>query len=192
MELHMVVRLVATLSVVAVLGYFIAKRSWFLIRTMSVGQAVPNPVAHLPKRAETEFVQVAGQKKLLAWVLPGVAHVMAFYGFIVLGFTILEATGAVFDPDFSIPIIGKSPILGFLEDLFAILVLLAVLIFAGIRIAQSPKRLGRNSRFFDSSLGAAWLVLFMIFNVVWTLVLYRAAQVNTGVFPFESDAFLSE
>jgi len=192
MELHLTVRLVGTLIVVGVLSYFVFKRAWFLFRTISVGQAVPHPVAHLPKRAETEIVQVAGQKKLLDWALPGIAHVMVFYGFIVLGFTIIEAAGAVFVPDFAIPIIGRSPVLGFLEDLFAILVLVSIAIFAGIRIAQSPKKLGRNSRFFDSSLGAAWLVLFMIFNVVWTLVLYRAAQVNTGVFPFKSGAFLSE
>ena len=32
----------------------------------------------------------------------------------------------------------------------------------------------------------------MIFNVVWTLFLYRGAQINTGVFPFKSGAFASE
>jgi Fe-S oxidoreductase len=192
MEPHLTVRLIATLAIVAVLTFFIVKRAWFLIRAVTAGQGVPNPTAHLPKRAETEVVQVAGQKKLLAWAVPGVAHVMVFYGFIVLGLTIIEATGAVFDPDFAIPIIGRSPILGFLEDLFTLLVFISIIIFAAIRIAQSPKKLGRNSRFFESSLGAAWLVLFMIFNVVWTLVLYRAAQVNTEIFPFESGAFLSE
>ena len=32
----------------------------------------------------------------------------------------------------------------------------------------------------------------MIFNVIWTLFLYRGAQVNTGVFPFGDGAFASQ
>mgnify|MGYP000523468483 CR=1 FL=1 len=31
----------------------------------------------------------------------------------------------------------------------------------------------------------------MIFNVIWTLLLYRGAQINTGVFPFGDEAFAS-
>ena len=49
-----------------------------------------------------------------------------------------------------------------------------------------------SSRFYGSHTGAAWLVLFMIFNVIWTLFLYRGAQINTGVFPFGEEAFASQ
>ena len=41
-----------------------------------------------------------GQRKLLKWTVPGIAHFFTFWGFIVLGLTILEAYGALFDPDF--------------------------------------------------------------------------------------------
>jgi Fe-S oxidoreductase len=64
--------------------------------------------------------------------------------------------------------------------------------FAVIRLVHSPRREGRNSRFFGSHLDAAWLVLFMIFNVVWSLLLYRGAQINDGVFPYKSGAFASQ
>ena len=64
-----------------------------------------------------------GQRKLLKWSVPGVAHFLTFWGFIVLILTIIEAWGALFDRDFHIPGIGRWPAVGFIEDLFAVGVL---------------------------------------------------------------------
>src|SRR6202011_6128289 len=47
------------------------------------------------------------------------------------------------------------------------------------------------SRFFGSHTRAAWVVLGMIFLVVVTLLLYRGAQIDTGVFPYAHGAFAS-
>ncbi|MSW81167.1 MAG: Fe-S oxidoreductase, partial [Actinobacteria bacterium] len=116
----------------------------------------------------------------------------AFWGFLVLGLTILEAYGALFIADFAVPVIGTWPVVGFLEDLFGVLVFVGIVIFAVLRLTNSPATHGRDSRFFGSHTKGAWLILFMIFNVVWTLFLYRGAQINTGVFPFKSGAFASE
>ncbi|MFB9363801.1 (Fe-S)-binding protein [Amorphoplanes nipponensis] len=143
-------------------------------------------------RLRAELTEVLGQRKLLAWTVPGVAHALAFWGFLVLALTIVEGYGALFQRDFHLPLIGTEPWLGFLEDLFVLATLVSVLIFAGIRVRHSPAREGRRSRFFGSHLDAAWLVLFMIFNVVWSLLLYRGAQINTGNFPFPGGAFASE
>ena len=60
-----------------------------------------------------------------------------------------------------------------------------------IRVKHSPNRENRRSRFFGSHTGAAWLVLAMISGVMITLLLYRAAQVNTGNFPYGWWAFAS-
>ena len=110
----------------------------------------------------------------------------------MLGATILEAYGALFQRDFHIPLVGTWPALAFLEDFFAVAVLVALAVFTVIRYRSSPARQGRASRFFGSHTGAAWLVLFMIFNVIWTLLLYRGAQINTGYFPYDSGAFASQ
>ncbi len=69
--------------------------------------------------------------------------------------------------------------------------LLALLVFTAIRIKSSPKRESRRSRFFGSHTRAAWLVLLMIAGVIISLLLYRAAQVNTGNFPYSNWAFAS-
>ena len=82
------------------------------------------------------------------------------------------------------PLIGRGRALGFIEDFFAVAVLVALCVFAVIRYENSPKRKERLSRFFGSHTGAAWLVLVMIALVMLTLIGYRAAQVNTGDFPY--------
>jgi Fe-S oxidoreductase len=189
MALRMVLGLVMTALAVAVAG----RRLAMLYRLGRAAQPVePGRTSGVAARVRAELTEVLGQRKLLTWTVPGVAHVLAFWGFLVLGLTIVEGYGALFERDFALPLIGTRPWLGFLEDLFVVATLVSVLIFAAIRIRHSPAREGRRSRFFGSHLDAAWLVLFMIFNVVWSLLLYRGAQINTGNFPFPSGAFASE
>ena len=139
-----------------------------------------------------ETTEVIGQRKLLKWTVPGVAHALTFWGFTFLLLTIIESYGALFSRTFSLPWIGHWPAIGFLEDLFAVGVLVGVITFAVIRLRNDPHKEGRKSRFFGSHTGAAWVVLGMIFLVIATLLLYRGAQVNTGVFPYPHGAFASQ
>ena len=195
----MALRLIVGLAITVVLLGLALKRLWFLYRLVRSGEPAVDRTAQKKVRAKAEVTEVFGQKKLLAWTVPGIAHVLAFWGFIVLSLTIIEAFGALFNSEFAIPIIGRSPITGFFEDLFALFVLIGIAMFAVIRVVKNPAKLGRDSRFYGSHTGAAWFVLFMIFNVVWTLLLYRGAQFNVGKetgtynFPFmNGGAFASE
>jgi Fe-S oxidoreductase len=182
----MIIRGVVGVALIVVILALAARRSNVLYRLIKTGQPAVDRPQKVNEAVEAEATEVLGQKKLLKWTVPGIAHVFAFWGFIVLGTAILEATGALFISDFAIPIIGRWAILGFLQDLFAVLVLVGVIIFAVIRLVQNPAKEGRQSRFFGSHTGAAWLVLFMIFNVVWTLFLYRGAQWAATKYSFEA------
>lgn len=188
----MLLRALVGSAIAVVLLAFAAKRGWFLFSLARSGRPSVGRFTDPTIRVEAEATEVLGQKKLLKWAIPGVAHVFAFWGFLVLGLTVIEAFGAFYVADFAVPFIGTWAVVGFAEDLFAILVLVGIAIFALIRLTNNPAKEGRWSRFFGSHTKGAWLVLFMIFNVVWTLFLYRAAQVNTGVFPFPDGAFASE
>ena len=78
-----------------------------------------------------QLVEVFGQRRLLRWSVPGIAHFFTFWGFIVLAITIVEAFGAlVISEDFAFPFFGHARWLGFLEDFFAVAVLVAIIIFA--------------------------------------------------------------
>jgi Fe-S oxidoreductase len=180
-----VLGLAMTLAALAVAG----RRVRYLYRLISSGQAAPGRLDGIGTRLRSQLREVFGQRKLLQWSVPGLAHFFTFWAFIILAATILEAYGALFDRDFAIPVIGRWALLGFLEDFFAVAVLAALATFSVIRLVQSPARKERSSRFYGSHTRAAWLVLFMIFNVIWTLLLYRGAQINTGVFPFQEDGW---
>jgi hypothetical protein len=161
---------------------------WWLKSLAFSGQPAPERVAavrtHPGRDVETQLTEVIGQRKLLKWSVPGAAHAATFWGFIVLLLTIIEAYGNIFSCTFAIPGIGHWAAIGFLEDLFSVGVLCGVITFAVIRLRSDPHKEGRKSRFFGSHTGAAWLVLGMIALVIITLLLYRGAQQETGVFPY--------
>ena len=192
MDLRIVVGLVLTAAALAVAG----RRLWWLKRLALTGQPAPERIeaarAHLGRDVETQATEVIGQRKLFQWSVPGAAHAATFWGFIVLLLTIIEAYGDLFSRTFAIPGIGHWPAIGFIEDLFAVGVLAGIITFAVIRLRNNPHKEGRRSRFFGSHTGAAWVVLGMIFLVVATLLLYRGAQINTGVFPYAHGAFASQ
>ncbi|MCW2726409.1 MAG: CoB--CoM heterodisulfide reductase [Frankiales bacterium] len=180
----MVVRLVLGLLIIVVSLAIAGRRIVFLARLIRSGQPAPGRLDGAGARLRTQLVEVFGQERLLKWSVPGVAHFITFWAFVVLGATIVEAVGALFNPDFAFPIIGHTRALGFLEDLFGTLLLLSLLTFALIRRRNAPQRLQRSSRFYGSHTRAAWLVLFMITMVVVTLFLYRGPQINTGHYPW--------
>src|SRR5215469_5662221 len=182
----MVVRMTVGLVVTAVALAIAGRRMWWLKRLAFTGQPAPDRVAgvrsHLGRDAEVQATEVIGQRKLLKWSVPGAAHAATFWGFIVLLLTIIEAYGALFSRTFAIPGIGHWAVIGFIEDLFAVGVLAGIITFTVIRLRDNPDRKGRASRFSGSHTRAAWIVLLLIFLVVATLLLYRGAQINTGVF----------
>ena len=114
-----------------------------------------------------------------------------FWGFLVLQSQSLEAIGELFDPDFAIPLIGRSNVLGFFQDVFTALVLLAIVGFALIRFAQHPTRLGRSSRFAGSNLLQGWYVLLAEFALLYTVLVLRAGRAAKGTLPYPEGAFIS-
>jgi len=189
-------RIIIGLALTVVAAVFAGRRLWWLGRLAMSGQPAPERVRalreHPGRGAETQLTEVFGQRKLLRWSVPGVAHFLTFWGFIILVLTIIEAYGDLFDVTFAIPLIGHWAVTGFAEDLFAVAVLAGIGMFAVIRLRGDPRRAGRASRFAGSHTAAAWLVLAGIFLVIATLLLYRGAQVNTGDFPYPHGAFASQ
>jgi len=179
--------LAATAVALAVAGW----RLSHIFRLVASGRPAPDRLKPRANRARIELQEVVGQRRLLRWTLPGAAHAFTFWGFGVLVLTIIEAYGGLFQRNFAIPGIGHAAFIGFVEDFFACMVLVAVCVFSAIRLRSSPKRKDRASRFYGSHTATAWLTLGMIALVVITLLLYRATQSNIGDFPYGWWAFAS-
>ncbi|EUA68550.1 putative IRON-SULFUR-BINDING REDUCTASE domain protein [Mycobacterium xenopi 4042] len=105
-------------------------------------------------RIWTELSEVFGQRRLLKWSIPGLAHFFTMWGFFILLTVYIEAYGLLFQPNFHIPVIGRWDVLGFLQDFFATAVFVGISTFAVIRIMRSPREIGRTSRFYGSHTGA--------------------------------------
>jgi Fe-S oxidoreductase len=174
------------------------RRVRYLFRLITSGQPAPDRVAGVTKRlgraVATQVVEVFGQKKLLKWSIPGAAHFFVFWAFLILGSVYLEGYGILLsrNPEWAIPLIGHWDLLGFAQDVIALMALLGIITFALIRLREAPDKLGRKSRFAGSHTGGAWIVLFMIFNVIWTLFLFRGAAAAGGGFPYGDGAFVSQ
>ena len=195
MDTHTLIRLVVGLGMTAVVLVFAARRVLWLTNLIRSGQKTSDEHGRkddLGTRIKTQITEVFGQTRLLKWSIPGLAHFFTMWGFFILATVYLEAYGLLFVHDFHIPFVGRWDALGFLQDFIALSVLAGITTFAIIRLRTEPKEHGRESRFYGSHTGGAWLILFMIFNVIWTYALVRGSAVNTGNLPYGNGAFFSQ
>src|SRR5262245_43828086 len=144
----MIIRAVVGLAITFVILAFAGKRPLLLAELVRSGKPAVRRLVDPTARVTAEATDDLGQRTLPKWTIPGLALVFAFWGFLVLGLTILEAYGALFISDFGVPIIGTWPIVGFAEDLFGVLVLVGIIMFAILRLTNNPETKGRSSRFF--------------------------------------------
>ena len=190
-QTQMLIRLIVGLGMTAIVGLLAVRRVGWLVKLVRSGKPAPGHTNDPAQRVWAEIVEVAGQRRLLKWSIPGLAHFFTMWGFFILLTVYIEAYGLLFQRNFHIPIIGRWGALGFLQDFFATAVFLGITTFAIIRLTRRPAEIGRASRFYGSHTGGAWLILFMIFNVIWTYVLVRGSAVNNGTLPYGKAAFLS-
>ena len=110
----------------------------FLTKLIRSGRPAPGRTDDLPLRLREQAIEVFGQKRLIRWSIPGFAHFLTFWGFVVLGLTIVEAAGALLlNQDFAIWFVGRARWIGFLEDFFAVAVLRGP---GGVRAAAAAQR----------------------------------------------------
>src|SRR3954451_9711390 len=158
-----------------------ALRVRFLSRVISHGQPAPDRIKGVTGRLgaamKRQVVEVFGQRKMLKWTVPGTAHFFVMWAFFILATVYLEAYAVLLtrNPEWSWFVFGNWAVLGFLQDFIAVMCTLGLVVFWAIRLRNQPRQLGRRSRFFGSHLGPAYFTLFMIFNVVWTMFLFRGA-----------------
>ena len=200
--LLIVFRIVAGVGVIAGFGALIVRRASYLWQ-LTTKVPRPNPSRDIRTAFKANLrqalVNIFGNRKLLRWSLPGIAHFWVMWAFFVLQTTLLEAAGELFvGPSFQLPLLGSIglfgvtlyDLLGFFQDTFALLSLTAIAIFAAIRLSQDPRSQGRESRFAGSNLNQGWWVLTAEVLVVWTLWTAHGIRWAEGYAPTEA-AFIS-
>ncbi|HEY4794719.1 MAG TPA: heterodisulfide reductase-related iron-sulfur binding cluster [Mycobacterium sp.] len=191
MHTQMLIRLVVGLGMTAIIALLAARRVLWLAKLTLSGQPVSGRTDDVGTRVWTQISEVFGQRRLLKWSIPGLAHFFTMWGFFILATVYVEAYGTLFQNNFHIPIVGRWDALGFLQDFIALSVVAGIATFAIIRLRSEPKEYGRSSRFYGSHTGGAWLILFMIFMVIVSFAIFRGASANTGTLPYGNGAFFS-
>lgn len=169
-------QIVMTLVILTALGLF-SLRLWQLFSYLLIGKP-ENRFDNIGRRIVRDLRVALGQQKILQWSFAGVMHVMIYWGFLVLGSTIVEAFGVVYKRDFALPIIGRWGPFGAMQDLFVCAVL------TGIGMAFYIRKVQRPGRFRGSHLKEADYILYSITSIMLTILGLRATEIALGHSPY--------
>jgi Fe-S oxidoreductase len=166
-----------TLLLVSTLGFFAwtAGRRWKLMMAARRGE---NRADRLGVRIASVIKFVIGQARMPRYWWAGLAHIAVFFGFVVLLLNSIQlwirgyvqpGTGA-----YDLWLLGHDQPLGisyaFLRDVFTVLVILGVLVFAWNRLVLRLKRLTLNAE--------GLLILAIIFTMMITDLIYHGVEIN--------------
>ena len=162
------------LAALLVFGGLFARRAWYLWRLVRHGRESAR-FDDVPVRLRREVSGVLGQSKLFLRPIPGVMHLLLFWGFLVLLPTIVMSWLGAVNAHWTIPWLGEQGWFALMADLFALGVLVGVTIAFAIRLGQRPVR------FVGSRLQQAYNILLFEAAVSITLFLWHGSRVALGI-----------
>ena len=120
------VRVAIGMAIIFVALGFASLRIKYLVELALRGRSDPSRFRDLFRRVNAHNVKVLGQKKLLKWSIPGIAHSFVMYAFLILATVYVEAYGILLsqNPKWAIPLIGRWDVIGFAQDTIAVLCLI--------------------------------------------------------------------
>jgi Fe-S oxidoreductase len=153
-------------------------RATYLFRLVRAGRPSSRRTDDLPVRTAREVVGVLGQSKLFLRLVPGVMHLLLFWGFLVLLPTIAMSFLGAMNRHWTIPWLGEQGWFVLMADVFAVGVLVGVIIAFTIRLGLRPVR------FVGSYLQVAYNILLFEASITITLFLWHGSQIALGINEF--------
>ncbi|MBI4785875.1 MAG: (Fe-S)-binding protein [Chloroflexi bacterium] len=140
------------------------------------GQPSPGIFANWGERIKSVLVYVGAQGRLFRVLVPGTAHFVIFWGYMLLSLTILQAIGeglfAFVEPHFRLPVIGDWGLLALAQDAFALAVMVAVAYALYLRVVVNPERYKGSHR------RQGVMVLSFIFTIMASLLVLNGININ--------------
>ena len=163
----------ALVLLVAVASFLFVRRLVPLLNSMRVAQP-DHRTDHLGERLWGVVVFVLGQRRLLRWPFSGLAHLLIFWGFVILNLEILEAGLETLVPPLNLEQQGWWGPVAFAQDL------LAAAVLTGLALAALNRYVLRPERFRGSHSRDATVILVLIGLVILTQLGLYATQVASG------------
>src|SRR6476619_1831113 len=149
------------------------------VRTFRLGQP-ESRTDHPAQRWVTLFREFLGHTRMSRLPVVAVAHWFTMVSFGVLFFTLLNAFGQLFEPDFALPLIGHFFLYEWVTELFAWTGLIGILVLLAIRQKNHPRSAagehGRRSRFYGSTFWQAYYVELTILGVTLCILTLRGLE----------------
>src|SRR6478735_7283045 len=149
------------------------------VRTFRLGQP-ESRTDHPAQRWVTLFREFLGHTRMSRLPVVAVAHWFTMVSFGVLFFTLLNAFGQLFRPEFVLPLIGHFFPYEWITDFFAFAGFISIVVLMAIRQRNHPRSAagedGRRSRFFGSTWWQAYYVELTILGVTLCIGLLRALE----------------
>jgi Fe-S oxidoreductase len=131
-------------------------------------------------RTRTLLREFLGHTRMSRLPVVAVAHWFTMVSFGVLFFTLLNAFGQLFEPDFALPLIGHFFLYEWVTELFAWTGLIGILVLMAIRQKNHPRSAagehGRRSRFYGSTFWQAYYVELTILGVTLCILTLRGLE----------------
>ena len=169
MSIELVLRVVVVVAALVWAGSRFAR----LIRPLLAAHAEAR-LWPLAPRAWGVVVNILGHARLLRKPYAGLLHMMMFFGFMFLITAVIQVFGEGISPLFSLEAIGGSTWIAFGQDIFAVLLLVAVTMAAFQRVVLAP------ARFEGSNKNDAAIILGLIAAVALGMLLQNACQIRGG------------
>jgi Fe-S oxidoreductase len=163
----------ALVLLVSVATFLFLRRLAPLLNSMRVAQADPR-TDQLAQRIWGVVVFVLGQKRLLRWPFSGFAHLLIFWGFVILNLEILEAGLEALVPPLNLEQQWWWGPVAFAQDL------LAAAVLTGLTVAALNRYVLRPERFRGSHTRDATVILVLIALVILTQLGLYATQIASG------------
>jgi Fe-S oxidoreductase len=157
---------------VAAVGIF-AWRSWAVLGPLRLGP--PEPRFDNPwMRLKGVLRAVGFHERLLKIPYAGMLHALIFISFLVLATAIIETFGSGLVPGFTLSPIGGNTWIAFLQDIFALIMLV------GVGMACWQRYFRRPRRFAGSKHGDATMIYLMIAAIVFSMLAEFACEIAAG------------
>ncbi len=172
--------IIVSLAVTVVGLGLLARAIGHLVAVLGLGRPVTGRNGRGRDRTMALISETVGHTRMLKWSVPGAAHWFVFVGFILLFATLVEAYGELFDNDFTLPLLSRSPAYGWLIEGVTVMTLLGILVLIGIRQAARPGHLALKSRFAGSNQAHAYFVETVIVLITLSVLTLRGLRNAAG------------
>ena len=133
-----IVAVVVNLSVTVVAVALLVKTINHFIATFTLGQPEDRG-DDKGARTATLFREFLGHTRMARLPVVAVAHWFTMISFGILFFTLINAFGQLFDPEFTLPLVGHFPPYEWITEFFAWTGLVGILLLMAIRQKNHPR-----------------------------------------------------